>query len=778
VRNKDTNVTREISAKDLVIELTEDTAKQDTDEEPLLPLSKARVVGKLDLKHCTIQKPLEILDCDVEADVDLRYCEFEQAVNFSGCTFHGEFNSGDEIESHTVYKKDLICNKTTFERTAWFHGVRVEGSAYFSEADFPSEEQSVNFTGGTFETSLECNKATFQGAARFIALRCNGVGIFSEARFRRGANFAYASFGAKLEFRGTQFEGPADLHLVKCRELFCCDSIFEGGVSFALLECDGSGLFNGAKFRGKEEVSFNSASFVGDQSCRGAAFEGAATFDSLKCNSLSCAGATFEGGASFTSLECSGSGQFSSAKFKGKEGVWLDGSSFGQFLYCNGTTFEGAANFHSLKCNNLMCAGATFEGGASFISLECSGSGQFNNTKFKGEKDVSFLSGSFRQLNCSDVTFEGAASFDSLTCNDLFAYDATFEGKATFGSLKCDGVGEFDKAIFEGEVLFLSASFADLFCNEVTFKGETFFSGVKCNRGSFNDAKFHGKKVDFVHASFGVNLQCKRSQFEGSASFFALNSTTLDLRRAQFVGSVNLSAAHISQNLILTDARFQRTVTLKDASIGELVLEGDVFPFKNTLDLRDCTFSRFRSPQDDRLERAMELANAQDPTKFSRDPYLQLEKYYESIGNDAQARRIYYQGRCELRVNAKAQNKWSSLKSFTDLVWKYLTGYGVDIRPLLLISSIFLIIGTLMFYLPNDALSKADASAKSYPWQDELPYRFLYSLDLLIPLINLRVDEQWMPNGLLLQAYSTVHAMVGWLIIPLLLAALAGIMRR
>jgi hypothetical protein len=44
----------------------------------------------------------------------------------------------------------------------------------------------------------------------------------------------------------------------------------------------------------------------------------------------------------------------------------------------------------------------------------------------------------------------------------------------------------------------------------------------------------------------------------------------------------------------------------------------------------------------------MKLAGAQDPPIFSRDPYLQLEKYYNSIGNDIQARRVYYQGRCAL----------------------------------------------------------------------------------------------------------------------------------
>src|SRR5918995_3265037 len=142
-------------------------------------------------------------------------------------------------------------------------------------------------------------------------------------------------------------------------------------------------------------------------------------------------------------------------------------------------------------------------------------------------------------------------------------------------------------------------------------------------------------------------------------------------------------------------------------------------------------------------------------------------------GDDGRARSIYYQGRYDLRKNARAQKKWSTLRNATDWFWKVLTGYGVDIRPLLLISSVFLVIGTLVFYLPNDALHRVDATARSHPWQDGLLYRFLYSLDVFIPLVNLRVDDQWISNGLWLQTYATVHAMVGWIVIPLLLAALA-----
>jgi hypothetical protein len=172
------------------------------------------------------------------------------------------------------------------------------------------------------------------------------------------------------------------------------------------------------------------------------------------------------------------------------------------------------------------------------------------------------------------------------------------------------------------------------------------------------------------------------------------------------------------------------------------------------------------------------FARAQNPCKFSRDPYIQLENHYESVGDDNLARKLYYKGRCDVRANATAQNKWHRSRNGIDWLWKVLTGYGVNIRPLLAIAGIFILAGMLFFY-PNDALTRVTASASSYHWEEGPVHQFLYSLDLFLPIVNLRVDELWLPNGpWWLHLYATIHALVGWLIVPLLVAALAGIIRR
>jgi hypothetical protein len=164
---------REVNAEDLIRELTQDSPDEDTDKESLLPLSSARVLGEFDLKHQTIKKPLEIRDCEFEGPVSLRYCEFEQVVDFSGCTVQRDFNSGRWFESYTIYKKDLICNNATFEKTASFNGARVEGSAYFLGASFPNYEWSVDFRA-SIGADLYFTDATFERPVTFDSLKCEG----------------------------------------------------------------------------------------------------------------------------------------------------------------------------------------------------------------------------------------------------------------------------------------------------------------------------------------------------------------------------------------------------------------------------------------------------------------------------------------------------------------------------------------------------------------------------------------------------------------------------
>ena len=56
--------------------------------------------------------------------------------------------------------------------------------------------------------------------------------------------------------------------------------------------------------------------------------------------------------------------------------------------------------------------------------------------------------------------------------------------------------------------------------------------------------------------------------------------------------------------------------------------------------------------------------------------------------------------------------------------------------------------------------------------------RSIYSLDLFLPVVNLHVDEKWQLNGLGREICAVIHSIVGWILVPLLLASLSGIIRQ
>jgi hypothetical protein len=137
-------------------------------------------------------------------------------------------------------------------------------------------------------------------------------------------------------------------------------------------------------------------------------------------------------------------------------------------------------------------------------------------------------------------------------------------------------------------------------------------------------------------------------------------------------------------------------------------------------------------------------------------------------------------------------------------LWWQVTSYGVSLTRLLVIALVFLVIGTVVFYTSDNTLvetkrtaSGSKSDGETYPpespggeqdadskeqsdagWKADLRYRATYSLDQFLPLVNLHVDEKWEPDGPWVHAYAVFHATVGWLVVPLLVAAFAGIIKR
>ena len=57
--------------------------------------------------------------------------------------------------------------------------------------------------------------------------------------------------------------------------------------------------------------------------------------------------------------------------------------------------------------------------------------------------------------------------------------------------------------------------------------------------------------------------------------------------------------------------------------------------------------------------------------------------------------------------------------------------------------------------------------------------RLWYSLGLFLPFVDLKSDKVWKPNEneRFLRHYMRVHILLGWILIPILLAAISGLIK-
>jgi hypothetical protein len=96
---------------------------------------------------------------------------------------------------------------------------------------------------------------------------------------------------------------------------------------------------------------------------------------------------------------------------------------------------------------------------------------------------------------------------------------------------------------------------------------------------------------------------------------------------------------------------------------------------------------------------------------------------------------------------------------------------------------VFVILGTALFWA-DDAL-RVDPSKHEYsaPVQNshigqKLFERTTYSLDLFVPVLDLRYGRMWMVNPpLWREVYAAIHAVAGWVLVAVVLAWLTGIIK-
>jgi hypothetical protein len=358
------------------------------------------------------------------------------------------------------------------------------------------------------------------------------------------------------------------------------------------------------------------------------------------------------------------------------------------------------------------------------------------------------------QLDCSGATLHNpndrALSGDQLKTEGGISFRDEFvaqgevrlAGSRVHGQLDCSGATLHNP---NGEALMADGLTVatDLHCADgFTAEGEVRLPGAHI-----------GGQLDPAGARLcnpnGVALMADRLKVE--ASMFCSEGFIAE-------GEVRLPSVQIEGQLGLAGATITE-VDLTNAQVG--VLSDDPGTWR-ALRLHGFVYDSFLKDDQKRVrERLRSLAR--DRSRYEPQPYEQLAAVYRRTGRDKWARQV---------AIAKQKDHRRALGRLGKL-WNWLLfltvgyGYWTWLAGLWLLA-LLLVGGTWAFH-------RADMDPAKYPLP---PFnRWMYTLDLLLPIVNLGQRDAWLPKGVALW-WSWLLIGAGWMLTTAVVAGLTNLFRR
>jgi hypothetical protein len=208
----------------------------------------------------------------------------------------------------------------------------------------------------------------------------------------------------------------------------------------------------------------------------------------------------------------------------------------------------------------------------------------------------------------------------------------------------------------------------------------------------------------------------------------------------------------------LQPSRISGSVDLRHARIGTLRDDPGAWPGQLRFD--GLTYDDL-APQLSVGQRLQWLDRAVDG--FQPQPYEQLASWYRSIGHDQDARRVLLASQRKHRVGLRpAARFWGAVQDG-------LVGYGY--RPWL--AGLWL----LGLLTSGTAYFSANHPQPAVPHQDTSFNAFGYTLDLILPVVNLGQQSSWNPQGVS-QAVAYALIIGGWVLATALVAGITRVLAR
>ena len=495
--------------------------------------------------------------------------------------------------------------------------------------------------------------------------------------------------------------------------------------------------------------------------------------------------------------------------------VWLDNcqfmssatflrTSFSGTILFDESTFKAEASFNSMKVgHDAFFRKAVFEGSADFVGVGITSDFVTDDAQFKNkEQGADFNSMKVRETaSFKKAVFEGPVGFGSADIVSNFeAQNAQFKNKeqgASFSSMKVGRTAFFTKAVFEGPVDFVRAEITTSFvADETQFKNKqqgVSFSGMKVGADAFfRKAVFEGP-VNFAAADIGGAFSADQAQFknkEQEATFDSMKvGHTAFFTKAVFEGPVDFITADFASNFEANEAQFKnkdQTAYFDSMKVGggaffrKAVFEGPVelsFSDFAALDLsytvchgalylQAMNYKQIiAAPKEPESHEA--LLKLAGQSAYRADVYGNLEAFFLRQGYRDDADRAFIAGKRREREQLPYGLNW-----FGSWLLDWLVGYGRHPAHAGYFCAFFVALGCFLFSPKRMEPQKPDDAPRVYN-------RFWYSLSLFVPLVDLQAHTVWKPKTeeTFLRNYLRVQILLGWILIPILLAAVTGLIK-
>jgi hypothetical protein len=397
------------------------------------------------------------------------------------------------------------------------------------------------------------------------------------------------------------------------------------------------------------------------------------------------------------------------------------------------------------------------------------------------------------QLSVTNVTIPFPLSFDTCTfeegfdfTSDIFARDFRLNGAlvgstsddfpALFEGARFSGSVSVDESFFNNGVDFTDAAIGGELSSEdvhygdeadfdgITIKGDATFKGSRFNDElNLTDAQLFDLEIDNTPPKTPKDLPGPITLYLEQAHIghsLDITNAPMSAFYASFLNVDGPTNIKNSPPLGLVDLRHSHFQSLTITGIDQWLKNQNPVNF----DLEGLSFGWVEVPEAKVQPTAVRLRNLIDQSTFTPQPYLELEAFLHSVGSYTEADNTYF----DMRRRERNQLDW--WKKPFDLMLDVSIRYGRQPWRAAIFALVLVCVGAIVFF------RKIDMEHEEKACTDEWYRSFWFSLDLLSP-VDLGVAKKWRPKAPWRRLYAQTQRVAGWILIPLIAAAITGIIK-